>query len=438
MASNQQPQDIINQIIATDPEIQKIVQGVWGNTTIHDRPSDTPKHLEKANDRASKQIKAVLASRGISLPSRTFINPRTNSVEGMRGWAGLPPAVKVALIGAAAATGIGAASALGAFGGAAGGAGAASGAAGASTIPTVGVTSGLSAGAFPAIAGTGSLSGIAGGAGAAAAGGGGLLASTPMLSAAPQVGSAAATGGNLATAGAGNMGIGSKIGGFLKGQLKQKAGDMVSNLMDPDVLKMGSRGVADATQASAHNRGVALNAMMDADVNRMQLARDRAADESDIWKKLQAADYMKSGGMPKTGPGMSANGKPFTSFDFGPAPISAGNKEMAAKLESQLMNRLDNPMKLSDYESKMNPGTMERIGNWAAPGMSILSEVMQNRRGNPAGGQATPTPTAAPLPNIPSVPTVNGLPGGRLPGTLAYGQPRPPIPTNDDSDWSNR
>jgi hypothetical protein len=152
--------DELNRLIASDPQIQQIIAGVWGNTPVGQRPGDTPKDLEKANGRASQQIQSVLESRGIKLPNHTFINPRSASVEHMKGWAGLPTAAKVAIIAGAAATGIGAAGALGAFGGAAGAAGGAGGgaagaggAAAAGAVPTAasigGVTSGITGGVLP-------------------------------------------------------------------------------------------------------------------------------------------------------------------------------------------------------------------------------------------------------------------------------------------------
>lgn len=416
MANNPDPKSLINQILQSDPEIQQIIKGVWGDTTAHQRPSDTPKNLEKANDTASKQIKAVLARKGINLPARTFINPRTNSVEGMRGWAGLPPAAKIAIIGAAAATGIGAASALGAFGGAAaGGAGAAG--AGSAAIPSIGVTGGLSAGAFPAIAGTTG----AGLTGAGLAGGAGLLGSTSLASAAPQIRSAAATG-NLAGTGAAKMGIGSTIANYAK----KKGGEVLGNLLTSKVLESAGRGTGAIAATEAHNRGNELEAMMDADEMRMRLARDRRDDESDLWSKLQAASYMKSGGTPKpTTPTLSANGKPFTQFDFGPAPISQDNKDMATTMEAQLLKRLHNPATLSDYESKMKPGAVEKTLNWASPSLSIFSEIMKARGGQQPMGTATPTPTmqpgqgtATPTPNPPVPYMPEQRPLFRLPGQV--------------------
>jgi hypothetical protein len=126
-------------IIANDPDIQRVIKGVWGETPIDQRPSDTPKHLEAANAKASKTIAAIMKAKGIPLPERSFVNPRSGALEGHRGWSGLNGVQKTAIIAAAtiATGGIAAA----AMGGAAAGAGAAGAAA--STGVTTGVPAGL-------------------------------------------------------------------------------------------------------------------------------------------------------------------------------------------------------------------------------------------------------------------------------------------------------
>lgn len=148
-------QATFQQLLQSDPDVQKVIQGVWGNTPVNARPSDTPKQLEQANDAASKQIAQILKAKGVQLPSHTFINPRTASLEAEHGWAGLPTAAKIAIIAGVGATGIGAAAGLGAFGGGA--------AAASSAVPSVGVTSGLT-----------TLPGVATGVGGAAVGGAGV------------------------------------------------------------------------------------------------------------------------------------------------------------------------------------------------------------------------------------------------------------------------
>lgn len=156
------------QLLATDPQLQAIIQRVWGNTPVNQRPGDTPKNLEQANHRASEEIGRVLAQRGMQLPSHSFINPRTQSVEGEHGWAGLPTLAKVGIIGGAAAGGLGLAGALGAFGGA----GAAGGAA---AVPSLSVSEGLPAGLFGTAAGTAGTASTVGTAAAGAAKGAGFM-----------------------------------------------------------------------------------------------------------------------------------------------------------------------------------------------------------------------------------------------------------------------
>lgn len=164
------------QLIANDPQIQEIIRRVWGDTPVSARPSDTPKHLEKPNDQASKEIAQILASRGMQLPDRTFVNPRTASLEGHRGWSGLSGLQKALAIAAAAGVTGGAGLALAGGAGAAGAAGGAGSALGGSGV---GVTTGLGGlGAIgtsvPIGAGTAAGLGAAGTAGAASTLGGGM------------------------------------------------------------------------------------------------------------------------------------------------------------------------------------------------------------------------------------------------------------------------
>jgi hypothetical protein len=137
-ASDDDVADAFRTLINTDPDIQAVIKGVWGDGP---RPSDTPKNLEKANDAASKQITAILKQKGIQLPDRTFVNPRSGALEGHRGWSGLPTGVKIAIIAGAGAATLGAGLAIAGGGAAAAGAG---GAGAASTAGSgIGVTSGL-------------------------------------------------------------------------------------------------------------------------------------------------------------------------------------------------------------------------------------------------------------------------------------------------------
>lgn len=351
-------QATFQQLLANDPQIQAIVKSVWGDTPVNQRPSDTPKELEKANGNASRQIAALLESRGVKLPDRTFINPRTMSLEGARGWAGLPTAAKIAIIGGLAATGIGAAGAMGAFGGAA-------------AVPSVGVTSGLPAGLGGA--------GIAGTTGAGLASGAGVA------------GTAGSAIGGLMSGGAAGSTAGATAGTTAA---KSVGGKLMGSLLKPGVMSTVGRGLGSIAETQANNRGTALDAMMEGDRIRLDANRDRRADETDLWRKIQAANYMKSGGSDRT-PVKSSSGATLPSFGFGPKPISAEDKQMADTLLPQLQQRLANPLQLSDYASKMNPGKTESILGWLAP---ILGTYDVVRNGNGQAGQTNGQPPVQPPP----------------------------------------
>jgi len=196
----------------------------------------------------------------------------------------------------------------------------------------------------------------AGTAGSAAAGGSGINAAplTPMTRdiAAPLIGAKAPTVGGAAAGAA-------KGGGFL------------SNLMKPNNLIDIGKGISSIGQSQASNRGVALDAQMEADKMRMAQDQQRRDDEAHIWKMLQAVNYIKGGGAPKSGPVMSASGKPFTSYDFGPRAINQGDKDMATTLEAQLLKRLQTVPQLRNYDSKMKPGKVEKATNWLGPLLGI-------------------------------------------------------------------
>lgn len=358
---NNQNANAINQLIATDPEIQRVIASVWGTTPADQRPGDTPKHLEAANDRASKQIKAILERRGIKLPSHSFVNPRTNSLEGARGWAGMPTLAKIGLIGGAAAGGLGLAGALGALGGAG-----AAGSGAAASVPSIGVTSGLGA-TVPGTAIGGLMSGAGGAAGAAgAAGGAGLLASTPISGAAalPAAGGA----GNLAGIGGAAASAG---GGSFFDRIKGAGGDLLKRLTGGDALSALGQGLAGVSQSQASNRGVALDAAIQGDQSKLDFARERRADEGDIWKKMQQAEYIKNGGA-NYAPSMSVTGKPLGSFDFGVKPSTDTEKQMAGTLEQQLMQRLNNPAQPTDYSQFTKPSGSETALNWLSPALTAI------------------------------------------------------------------
>jgi hypothetical protein len=411
-------------IIANDPDVQAVIHRVWGNTPASARPSDTPKNLEHANDAASKKITQILARKGITLPDRTFVNPRTGSLEGNRGWAGLSNGAKLAIMAAAAATGVGAAGALGAFGGAAAGSagGAAAGGTAAGTaLPTLAATTGL-----PAALG-------AGGVGAVGATGGSMLGSI-LTNAAANAAITKAKGGSWSDAlksgaiggAAGGAGVAAgHLGGLaanpaVNGAIKEGSGSLMSRLLSGNTLDAAGQGLGAVGGTMAHNRGVALDAMMTGDQVKIQNEAERRAAEADIMKKMQIAEYIKSGGAQNT-PGVSVTGKPLGQFNFGTRPTTQTEKDMATTMEGQLTDRLNHPMQVSDYESKMNPGKAETALNWLSPILTTWGAA------NGAGKYQQPAPTQtstgpvvnplAPKPRLPQVPDMPVTPGlTTLPG----------------------
>lgn len=218
-----------------------------------------------------------------------------------------------------------------------------------------------------------------------------------------------------------------------KSAIKGVGGNLVQSLLNPNVLDSAGQGVGAIAQTQASNRGTELDAMMEADRQKMQLARDRATDEEGMMKKIQQAEYLKSGGMPARPQSFSANGKPFTQFASGMKPITEGTKAAASTLEDQLQARLKTPPTLRDYDSKMKPGAMESTLDWLGPILSTGAQVQKARQpvtpsmlmaGQPKPPVAplTPNPTAAPLPPP--------VPGARPPVA--------PAPIEFGDDWSNR
>lgn len=286
-------------------------------------------------------------------------------------------------VGAASLLGAGAAGASGAATGGAGASGGvgAAGAAGAATTGSVaagGPTATLGLGGLSLPGGVGAAGAGAGATGAGAAGSSGLFGGSGAYNAAGNFTWGGAAGGNAAgigagggTTAAGNFagGTGANIfgGGAAGASSSTTGGSLMSKLLNPDNLKAAGRGIGALTQTAASNRGTELDAMMEADKMRLLMERDRRESETDLWKKLQAMNYVKSGGKKPSGPMRSASGRMIPQFSFGPSPISAADQRVASTLEQQLMQRLLNPPVARDYDSKMKPGKLERLGNWLGP-----------------------------------------------------------------------
>lgn len=230
--------------IDADPDIQQLLMS---NALKIKQTHDKGGAARKFQNQLSDQITAIAKKKGYLPHGKVFVNPNDGKIEGKGGWAGLPTAAKIAIIGGVAATGIGAGLALGAGGaGAAAGAGGASAATGggaaagaaAGTIPTIGATSGLAAGAFPAIAGT------------AGAGAGG------------------------------SMGVGSSILGFLKGN----TGSIL------DTIGKVSKGVAQPLGQAAGAQASARSSEAQQQILRDRLNMDKAQSEASQQTSNAATD----------------------------------------------------------------------------------------------------------------------------------------------------
>lgn len=198
------------------------------------------------------------------------------------------------------------------------------------------------------------------------------------------------------------------------GGIKSKAGDWLKSLITPDGLKGVGSVLESLSGNRAANRGTQLDAMMEADQMGILAARDRRDDEAHLWKMLQAANYIKSGGKERK-PQFSSSGAEIPTFGIGPAPITQADKDMASTLEQQLTQRLNNPPKLRDYDSKMEPGKMENILGWLGAGASGVGAVRSAGQpagvGNSGGYTTMPRPPAPPIPPLPPVKPLNVLPG---------------------------
>jgi hypothetical protein len=342
-------------IIDNDPEIQAVIRGVWGNATRDERPSDTPKNLEKRNAAASKQIEQILQRKGISLPDRTFINPRSGTIEGHRGWAGLSGLQKAAILSAAGVATGGALAAGGAFGGLAGGAGAGGGGAAAGAAGPSMIMPAMATSLSPA-----TLAGLGGGTaatvGGAAAGGGGLLAG---------LGKALGTKqgiGRLAE------GVGAVAGGIGKSAAQDRQAGIDYGLLR-DRLGL------DASQTDESNR-----------VNRADLElrqnQDQRTDLNNAFQKSLQANLIQSW------PGAPSMPSRIPTFNLGATGPTPGARDMAGSMASQMRGVVDqggrrgtalpaySPYTLASPTERPGASTTERVADILGLGGTALSGLL--------------------------------------------------------------
>ena len=196
-------------------------------------------------------------------------------------------------------------------------------------------------------------------------------------------------GGTVPTTTApGGGGFLSKMLGGVKKFFGGRGGDVIGR-----VLEAGGRGVADATQAAATNRGVSLDAELEAQRLRQQQQKDyhdllikrseddRASGLDAFTKSTQANRVLNDTGykpaMISQMPGQAPTALP----SFGtalPAP-NAQQKSDAQALYDEVKKRLyggsqlpalAEPVPFQNDPKYMNPGPGERIGGWVAPILS--------------------------------------------------------------------
>jgi len=234
----------------------------------------------------------------------------------------------------------------------------------------------------------------------------GLNAATTKLTGGSWKDALISGGTGALTGGGGNMGWGSTIANFGKNAAKEYGGDLMKQLLSGNALDAAGKGLAGVAQTQAHNRGAQLEAMMAGDEMALAADRERRAAEADILRKIQTTSYLKGGGAGDVKPGVSVTGKPFGQFDFGVRPPTEAEIAAAGELEGQLMERLRNPIKLRDYDSKMEAGGMETALNWLSPALTTLGAARgAGRYQGPLASSAVPKPSATQTPIPTATPT---------------------------------
>lgn len=300
----------------------------------------------KLDDRQQKDLEQTMAANGYQLPEGIHVDPAGNW-NTKHGWAGLPAVTKAAIVTLAA---VGTAGAAGAFGGGAGGAetattsaAASGGGSSAATLPTLASTTyGGSAVAAPTLTGASTV--------------GGTVGST-----------AATTGGRSILSRIGNAVTGG-------GSTQDRIGQLLS--MGADAAGRGAQAAGNnrAERGSDAARAAALNITGESNFQNQQLAqaREEAAQRDEARKNLYRASYMKN-------PQVSVE-NPRGAPTFSPEMM-----EGLSNLEKQALQRTADepqytsakmraprfePLNPEDLQGG-EPGTLETIGTWLAPGLKI-------------------------------------------------------------------
>ena len=158
------------------------------------------------------------------------------------------------------------------------------------------------------------------------------------------------------------------------------AAHLMSSKAGSDMLGAAANGIGNATNAAANNRGMKAQMAMQADAQHELELQRRATEEqqqrSTALKNASYADYTQNR---KPGPFNTGGLR-----EYGPEQraINANlQKQAQEKLatgptyDTNRMSPLTDPKQFVDQYG--NPSTMEKIGNWASPTMSVLSKALR-------------------------------------------------------------
>jgi hypothetical protein len=159
-----------------------------------------------------------------------------------------------------------------------------------------------------------------------------------------------------------------------------KAAHLLGSKAGSDMLGAAANGIGQATNAAANNRGMKAQMAMQADAQHELELQRRATEEqqqrSTALKNASYADYTQN---VKPGPFNTAGIR-----QYGPAQqaIAANlQKQAQDKLatgpayDTNKMSPLTDPKQFVDQYG--NPSTMEKVGNWASPTLSVLSKALR-------------------------------------------------------------
>lgn len=135
------------------------------------------------------------------------------------------------------------------------------------------------------------------------------------------------------------------------------------------VAPFASRALSSMSQADAQNRGVALDATLEQDRLRLAGAQDQRVGESDAWKKIAQAGYVKNWQPP------TAAFSPYTKAIAAPTDVQ---KTAAQAYEDEMLKRLQSGkagFQPTDISSFITPARSERLAGYVGAGLSAFDAL---------------------------------------------------------------